>query len=176
MLLLRGLEKPDSCVVNVDSFVPFTINIIGKHEYESKIYWRTGNFRKSLLEVAIEERTGELREITLTSADVVSILDITLEKYEEIEKNAVTMKKEGIPIFLIDGEIKNKLCDQRSDFEVYLGYDFILVKLKKNVISNKCIELEKMRLEVDKNNELISIMVKNLSKAERNQLKVGLNL
>ena len=76
----------------------------------------------------------------------------------------------------LDGDIKNGICDEPMNIYVYLGLDYIMVKFGEDVDICEFIELERARFGFDKDNKLASIVVKNLSNYEYNELKEGLKL
>lgn len=168
MLFLKEVVNSKKCEVDIDYYVPFSINIIDKNIYNTKVRWRTGNFKNSLIEVTIDKKDGTLRGITLISVDRAFLVNTVLESIDEVES--------GTPVFCLDGNIKNDLCDQLMDFYVYLGLNFIMVKFSKEIQFYKFIELDRVRFGFDKDNKLVSIIVKNLSNHEYTELKDGLKL
>ncbi len=61
------------------------------------------------------------------------------------------------------------------NFTVFLGLDFIMVKLEEDSCICKFIELERVRFGID-NKKLVSIIIKNLTKFEYGELKDSLKL
>ena len=70
----------------------------------------------------------------------------------------------------------NGLCDYMIDFYVYLSKQFIMVNFSEECHPYKFVELERVRFGFDKDNKLISIIVKALSDDEYSELKDGLKL
>ena len=168
MLFLREVTKSKQYKVDIDYYVPFTITLENEKLYSPQICWRIGNFKKSLMEISIDEKRGILREITLTSVDKAHLLNGTSEKVNIVES--------GTPVFLLDGNIKNGLCDQVMDFDVYLSMEFIMVNFSEERYPYKFVELERVRFGFDKDDKLISVIVKDLSSKEYSELKDGLKL
>lgn len=168
MLFLREVTNSKKCEVDIDYYVPFTINLGNEKSYTPKTYWRIGNFKDSLMEISIDEKSGMLRDITLTSVNKAHLVNETLENIDIVEN--------GTPIFLLDGDIKNGLCDQVMDFYVYLSRDFIMVKFCEESHLYKFIELGRVRFGFDKDNKLISVIIKDLSDNEYSELKDSLKL
>lgn len=168
MLVLKNIEDCKKCDVNIDYYVPFTICIECDNKYSARNSWRTGNLKKSLIEVALDANSGALRDITLTAIDNAVLVDTLLEKANDVES--------GTPLFYIEGDTKNGIYDEIMNFTVFLGLDFIMVKLKEDTVVCKYIELERVRFGIDDNNRLISIIVKNLTEYERHELKDSLKL
>ena len=166
MLFLREVTKGKQYKVDIDYYVPFTITLENEKLYSPQICWRIGNFKKSLMEISIDEKRGILREITLTSVDKAHLLNGSSENVNIVES--------GTPVFLLDGNIKNGLCDQVMDFDVYLSMEFIMVNFSEERYPYKFVELERVRFGFDKDDKLISVIVKDLSSKEYSELKDGL--
>lgn len=168
MLFLKEVTNSKQCEVDIDYYVPFTINLGNKESYTSKTCWRIGNFKNSLMEISIDDKSGMLRNITLILVDKAYLVNATLENVDIVES--------GTPVFLLDGNIKNGLCDQVMDFYVYLSMEFIMVNFSEESHPYKFIELERVRFGFGKDNKLISVIVKDLSGDEYSKLKDGLKL
>ena len=168
MLFLKEVMNSKQCEVDIDYYVPFTINLGYEKSYTPKSCWRIGNFKNSLMEISIDEKSGILRDVTLISADKAHLVNATLENVDIVES--------GTPVFLLDGNIKNGLCDQVMDFYVYLSMEFIMVNFSEESHPYKFIELERVRFGFDKDNALICIIIKKLSSDEYCELKDGLKL
>lgn len=168
MLILKNIVNCKKCDINIDYYVPFAISIECEERYSAKICWRTGNFKNSLIEIALDARNGLLRDITLTSIDKAVLLDTILEDIDDVER--------GTPVFLLEGNTKNGIYDHLMNFTVFLGLDFIMVKLEEDSCICKFIELERVRFGIDNNNKLVSIIIKNLTEFEYGELKDSLKL
>lgn len=168
MLFLRDVTSNNECEVEVDYYVPFTINVGNEKLFSPKVCWRIGNFKTSLMEICIDEKSGVLRDITLTSVDRAYLEDKLLEN--------VSVAERGTPVFLLEGNVKNGLCDQVMDFNVYLGKNYIMVNFTLERYPEKIIELDRVQFYIGQNNQLISVIVKDLSFYEYNELKEGLKV
>lgn len=168
MLYLKEVINSKKCEICIDYYVPFTIKLENKKPYSNKVCWRSGNFKKSLIEISMEKENGVLSDITLVSVDNAVLTDTSLDN--------INLMKDGVPVFSIKGNIKNGLCDQVMDFYVYLNTKFIMVNLNKQIIPCKYVKLEKVLFGFDKDCKLNSIILKDLSDYEYKELKTGLNL
>ena len=168
MLLLKDIINNDECKVEVGYYVPFSITIGNEKVFSSKLCWRIGNFKTSLMEISIDEKTGVLRNITLTSVDKANLLNESLKKFDVTEI--------GTPVFSLEGNVKNGLCDQLIDYDVYLGNDYIRVDFDLDKYYKKIIKQDRVLLIFNQNNQLISLIVKDLSRSEYNDLKEGLKI
>ncbi len=168
MLFLKEITDSKQCEVDIDYYVPFTISLKTEKLYAPKVCWRIGNFKNSLMEISIDEKTGVLREITLTLVNKAYLVDTTLENADIV--------KSGTPVFQLEGNIKNGLCNKELDFNVYLSMKFIMVDFSKGEHPIKFIELDRVRFCFDKDRKLISVIIKDLSVDEYNELKESLKL
>lgn len=51
--------------------------------FGEKIYWRTGNFKNSLIEISIEKEKGTLKDITLVAVNEVYLIDFPENECEK---------------------------------------------------------------------------------------------
>ncbi len=168
MLYLKEVISSGACEVNIDYYVPFTINIDSEKTNARRICWRTGNFKKSLIEISIDEERGIVQEITLVSVDKVFSIDTKLKRTSKCEK--------GVPAFRVNGSLKNALSDYIKDFNVYLNEEYIMVKLDESTGIHRYIELERVLFGINREDRLVSIIIRNLSNYDYNELKAGLKL
>ena len=168
MLILKDVVSCRKCEIDIDYYVPFTINIENEEKYKKKVYWRTGNLKKSLIEIAIDESSGILRDITLTSVDKAYLLNTEIKDIEEVTS--------GIPVFLIDTNINNGLCDHLMDIYVYLGVEFVMVNFGEKIYPFQFIEFDRVRMGFDVDNRLVTIIIMDLSSYEYNELKESFRL
>ncbi len=168
MIYLKEVEAVKHCQVDIDYYVPFSINIENEKLYGAKTCWRIGDLKKSLMEISIDEKSGMLRDITLTSVNKVYLQKEAIENADIVET--------GTPVFDVEGNIKNGLCDEVMDFYVYLNREYIMVNLVKEHHPYKYVALERLRLGFDLDNKLISVIVKDLTNDEFSELKAGLKL
>lgn len=156
-----------TCNVEIDYYVPFTVDVnVQKFTNENSIYWRTGNFDTSLLEIGLGEKTGILKSITLTMVNHVNANNVNYE---------VLDIRYGTPIFDIS-MIKDKIFDYISEFYVSLTVDDVMVSISKKNIARTMIHMERVDIGVGFENELIFIKVNKLSDREYKDLKESFKL
>lgn len=56
--------------IEFDVYTPINIEF-GNISEDKTVYWRTGDFKKSLIEIGFAQKTGEIRSITLTLCENV---------------------------------------------------------------------------------------------------------
>lgn len=168
MLFLKKVESEKKCEIEVDYYVPITITVGADSYFGKSIYWRTGNFKNSLIEISIDEEKGTLKDITLVAVNEVCCVDFP---EEECEKKAT-----GVPSFILDGDISNGFCDQIMDFCVYLSSEDISIKFGEELHPVKCVQLGRVKFGFDKEDKLICITVIDLSDYECCELKAGMKI
>ncbi|OCG66909.1 hypothetical protein A9G41_11860 [Gilliamella sp. Nev5-1] len=153
--------------VEIDYYVPFTIDIKENEFFnENSLYWRTGNFDTSLLEIEIGEKSGILKSITLTSVNQITTNDINFKALNTII---------GAPILDIS-RIKNKIYDYVSEYIVSLTINNITVNMSTKTVAKTIIKTGRITLGFGFENELMFITINNLSSNEYKDLKDSFRL
>lgn len=129
--MLKVIEYKEGKSENIEYDVYTPINIefgtwnISK---EPTIYWRTGDFKKSLIEIGVGKYTGNIRSITLTLCENV---------YETEESNFdmknVTLIK-GMPNFDVEKFNNETYVDEKGKLNVYIGNDKVLILFSDNEV------------------------------------------
>ena len=167
MLKIINVNPIVNNTVEIDYHVPFTVNVDEKNVCnEKKIYWRTGNFNNSLLEIGIGEKSGDLKNIVLTMVNKAST--------ENIEFEVLEISK-GIPIFDISMLNKN-IYDHVSEYSVSLTTSSVLVVFSEKRVVKTLIRMERVEMGFGFENELIFIKVNELSLIEYKDLKDSFKL
>lgn len=169
MLVLKEYVKEVESHVEIDYYIPLSIKTKENKGIErKKYYWRTGNFKNSLVEIGVDEQNGVLRDITLVAISNVK----QVEYQEKKECNAVY----GIPKFKLKGELKNHVYDYPCEVYGYLGKDFFMIAFEEQACLKNKLRFGRVCLGFDDLNNLMSIMVNSLTNDEYNELKDGLKL
>ena len=167
MLKIININPIVNNTVEIDYHVPFTVNVDEKNVFnEKKIYWRTGNFNNSLLEIGIGEKSGELKSIVLTMVNKAST--------ENIEFEVLEISK-GVPIFDISMLHKN-IYDHVSEYSVSLTTSSVLVVFSEKRVVKTLIRMERVEMGFGFENELIFIKVNELSLIEYQDFKDSFRL
>ena len=169
MLKLRKVEEPMKHLIEFDIYVPIKIRV-GHWDMskEHTIYWRTGDFEKSLIEIGLGSETGILRSFTLTEAAIVSSNDQCIES---IDCETI----EGTPIFDISGFPSNGFLDCTNQFNVYLGQKELLVSISMNSCIRR-FNQDRFVYWFDSNDNLISVRVTDITSEEMYTLRQGLQV
>ncbi|XKM13052.1 hypothetical protein RCS94_08460 [Orbaceae bacterium ac157xtp] len=153
--------------VEIDYYVPFTVEVKGQNfTNENSLYWRTGNFDTSLLEIGIGEKSGILKSITLT---MVNQVDTNNANYEVLDIRNAT------PIFDIS-MMKNQIFDYISEYYVSLTVDDITVRMSQENRVKTIFRMGRIDMGFGFENELIFIKVSKLFDREYKELAESFKL
>ncbi|WP_250629455.1 hypothetical protein, partial [Bacillus subtilis] len=113
--MLKTLECRDKKPMKVefDVYTPINIEFGNWDISEDKtVYWRTGDFKKSLIEIGFAQKTGEIRSITLTLCEsVYKSKEWNIENIEPIK---------GVPVLSVDRQRNETYIDEKGILNVYI--------------------------------------------------------
>ncbi|MEC1179508.1 hypothetical protein P9B03_13500 [Metasolibacillus meyeri] len=168
--MLKVTEYKESQPINIeyDLYTPINIEFgawdISK---EQTIYWRTGDFKKSLIEIGIGKYTGNIRSITLTlSENVHQIEDLNLDM-----KNITLIN--GIPNFQVEEYDDKTSIDENSKLNVYIGIDHVLISFSENDTVS-IVQNDNVGFALDKDRMVCGILVSGMLEHEKNILEEAL--
>lgn len=167
MLQLKALNKEINSTLVFDCYLPIEIEF-GSWDItkESTLYWRTGDFKKTLLEIGIAETSGILRSIRLVTPPQITMQDF------KIFNNTTEL---GLPIFEITGwQEDDYYQDESINFQVYFDNNSLVIVFSKPEITLTIIN-ERIRFNFDRDNKLCSIEVINIKEAESKLLLEAFN-
>ncbi|BBW98420.1 hypothetical protein ACPVTF_02070 [Geobacillus icigianus] len=168
--MLKVAEYKESQSVNIEYDVYIPINIeFGSWNIlkEPAIYWRTGDFKKSLIEIGIGKYTGNIRSITLTLCENVH----KMESFNLDMKNVTLIK--GVPNFQVEEYNDQTYIDEKSELNVYIGIDNVLISFSKNDIVS-IIQNDTVGFALDKNKMVCGIIVSGMLEHEKKILEDAL--
>lgn len=151
--------------VEFDIYIPINIEFgMWDVSLEPTIYWRTGDLKKSLIEIEIGSKKGIIRSITLTQVN--DIYDVNKENiFNEVP---IT---EGIPVLEIENynENKNIFTDELKDFQVCINNDKVYILLSHQEVVS-VIKNDRVSFGLDKNNLICAIQVDKITSDEKFQI------
>lgn len=166
MLKVINYEEMKKDNIEFDIYTPINIEFgtwnISK---ESTVYWRIGDFEKSLLEIGLGKYKKDIRSITLTICENV----YEVENYFENDFNVL----KGSPIFELENINDEMYLDENGILKVYIENESISIVFSENKIKN-CIQNNNIYFYLDENKELIGIKINNVSKENKFVLKSAL--
>jgi hypothetical protein len=163
MLKIMGVSKLVPVKIITDMYVPIKVKF-GEWDIskENTIYWRTGDFKNSLIEIGIASQSGILRSITLTQARNVF--------FDSEVKCDQTIQNSGIPRFCTDDWASNGIRDEKLKFEVHLSASKMSVILSNTNVKSE-IDCNRVYFGIDQDNHLCMFEIFNLTLDEFEQLQ-----
>lgn len=167
MLNLKLIDNKVSEDIQIDPYIPIKIKF-GRWNLanEETKYWRTGDFKKSLLEVGIASKSGVIRSITLVEAE-----HINLDSERIINYTVDTQS--GVPVFDMSSWENSNRIDENGLLQVNFCERCLQIIFSENEIRTQVIN-ERVKFGLDVNGGLCFIEVINLSEKEKYELKDSL--
>ncbi|MFA3776294.1 hypothetical protein V2B35_15015 [Bacillus safensis] len=169
MLKVTGYTDSQSINIEYDLYTPINIEFgswnISK---EPTIYWRTGDFKKSLIEIGIGKYTGSLRSITLTLSENVH----KMENLELDKKNINVIK--GVPNFQVEEHNDKTYIDEKGKLDVYIGLDKVLISFSENDTVS-VLQNDTVGFALDKDEVVCGIIISGMLEHEKKTLEDALN-
>ncbi|KPN12945.1 hypothetical protein AKG37_13700 [Bacillus australimaris] len=169
--MLKVTEYKDSQSINIeyDLYTPINIEFgswnISK---EPTIYWRTGDFKKSLIEIGIGKYTGSLRSITLTLSENVH----KIENFKLDTTNINVIR--GVPNFQVEEHNDKTYIDEKGKLDVYIGLDKVLISFSENDIVS-ILQNDTVGFVLDKDEVVCGIIISGMLEHEKKTLEDALN-
>lgn len=163
MLNISKLNDRIPEIIEADPYIPIKIKWGKWNELEeSTVYWRTGDFKKSLIEIGIASESGLIRSITVVTADKI-FFDIKKFILSENLKNAT-------PSFSIGYWKQNRRLDENGLLEIHYNDNEINIVLSTNTITQTIVS-GKVCFGLDSSSNLCVISVLQPSQEEMLQIK-----
>ncbi|MGX9292764.1 hypothetical protein ACSLGF_16500 [Bacillus sp. A015] len=169
--MLKVTEYKDSQPINIeyDLYTPINIEFgswnISK---EPTIYWRTGDFKKSLIEIGIGKYTGSLRSITLTLSENVHKMESL--KFDLKDINMI----KGAPNFQVEEYNDMTYIDEEGKLDVYIGIDKVLISFSENDALS-ILQNDTVGFALDKDEVVCGIIISDMLEHEKKTLEDALN-
>ncbi|KMY19338.1 hypothetical protein ABDA29_13360 [Bacillus pumilus] len=169
--MLKVIEYKDSQPINIeyDLYTPINIEFgswnISK---EPTIYWRTGDFKKSLIEIGLGKYTGNIRSITLTLSENVHKMESLKLDMEDI------IMVKGVPSFQIEESNDNTYIDEKGKLDVYIGRDKVFISFSENDAVS-ILQNDTVGFALDKEEVVCGIIISGMLEHEKKTLEDALN-
>lgn len=166
MLKVFKYEEAKKENIEFDIYTPINIEFgVWNISKEPTIYWRTGDFSGSLIEIGIGKYKKDIRSITLTICKNVYEVDNYSENNFNIFK--------GSPILELENINDEIYTDEKGILEVYLESKSVSIIFSENEISY-CLQNENVDFYIDDNKSLVGLRVNNISEENKSILKDAL--
>jgi hypothetical protein len=153
-----------NATVQCDGYVPMIVRLDGDFQFPPK-YWRTGDFKKSLVEIGIDQSSGAICKVTVTSVN-------GLEPNATQQTELVSLEY-GLPCVNPTNwdEAKNRI-DVEQDVAASLVGDRFIIRFGSGgahlVNSVRC---GRLVFQIDDDNTLRGIEVADLTQEEIDNLR-----
>lgn len=170
-MMLKVIDYKDSQPINIeyDLYTPINIEFgswnISK---EPTIYWRTGDFKKSLIEIGLGKYTGNIRSITLTLSENVHKMESL-----KLDMEDINMVK-GVPSFQIEESNDNTYIDEKGKLDVYIWKDRVLISFSENDAVS-ILQNDTVGFVLDKEEVVCGILISGMLEHEKKTLEDALN-
>lgn len=154
MLIVEKIqEKIPTSTLNIDEYVPLTIEWPEEVSHLPPLYWRTGDFQTSLLELGIHHSRRTPYSLTLTMADHIIIKKglVRIGRYENI----------GFPSFLYNNTRESySIMDEPMPLHIYVWDDCVSFSFLNDESQVRCfIQSNNVVWGIGENQELVGINV-----------------
>ena len=166
MLKVFKHEETKKENIEFDIYTPINIEFgVWNISKEPTIYWRTGDFRGSLIEIGMGQYKKDVRSITLTICKNVYEVD----NYSEDNFNIV----KGSPILELENINNEIYTDEKGTLKVYIESKSVSIIFSENEISD-CLQNDNVNFYLDANKSLVGLRVNNISEENKAILKDAL--
>ena len=160
MKLMHTAAPPEAEEVEIDLDLPLCAS--WGLELEEPRYWRTGDFRRSMLQIGFAPTTGEFRTVTL-----VVMLDVGRAAPSDTIRPLPTTV--GVPrAQAIPGE--DRFVSEPGELKALLGEDNLILRMAGSDSACRTICSGRVLFGVDVDDQLVAIEVTRLDEHEWRQL------
>ncbi len=175
MLKLKKIEACKSPIIEIDEYVPLTIEFGPKSI--SPLYWRGGDGSLSLIEIGLCKNSGAISSATLTSIAPAYVME-TMEPIE-----STLPETEGIVVFDIsewnrdtNAYSDNFRDDFGSSFHLLIGDSHVVIVLAKDNKPAQYIKNGQVRIGVSPSGVFSTLEVTQLTANQVELLRRACNI
>jgi len=152
--------------IECDLYIPIDIKFGNwDNVLEPTVYWRTGDFQKSIIEVGIGKYSQKIRSITLVGCDKVFESKKSHRRFQDVTS--------GCPIVSICNLSDNSYIDEEGAVEVHFKGNDVYI-LFSGTEATSCMENESVEFLLDLNSNWVGICIKDIDKVNLSILKESL--
>lgn len=175
MLRLKDVEACKSPIIEIDEYVPLTIEF-GSQSI-SPLYWRGGDGSLSLIEIGLCEDSGAINSATLTSIAPACVLKTT----EPL--NSTLPEIEGIVVFDISdwSRYTNAYSDKFKDdfgssFDLIIGDSYAVIVLAKDNKPARYVKNGQIRIGISPTGDFSTLEIMELTPNQIELLQQACNI
>lgn len=132
---------------------------------EPTLYWRTGDFNQSLIEIGFGKYKKDIRSITLTICK-------NIYEVENYFGDNISVFK-GSPILELENINDEVYTDEKGRLKVYIENESVSIVFSENKIRD-CLQNNNVYFYLDNNKSLIGLKINKISKENKTILKESL--
>lgn len=149
--------------ITFDRYTPINIEFgMWNISKEPTIYWRTGDFHNSLIEIGIGKYKKDIRSITLSICKNVYEIDGCISNNMNILK--------GCPIVGLENMNNETYIDEKGMLDVYIESKSVYIVFSENKIY-ECLQNNNIEFYLDDNQLLIGLRIYKVSEENKIMLK-----
>lgn len=164
MLKVTGSIKVVSFYMDIDDYVPFTFRCQDTTSIQP-LYWRTGDLKKSMLAIGLNQDSGAMCSLTVTSIDAVGPLNACelLPVLDPLIEEMPVCDISNWSNWSADRYWEDRYRDEPSDFLTLVGEDKVCIKLGTQSLVNCAYKIGNLIIGVDPEDNLSWLEIRNLS-------------
>lgn len=155
MLRIIGSTEVEICTVQVTDYLPISVRCAEVASL-TPLYWRTGDFKKSLLEIGLNQNTGAICKVTVTL--IGNYLKETVEDFPE-----ASILQGCLPICDITGWPGDRFKDELFAFTTLIGEDSVSIWVAPEEPLSTIYEFGQIRFATDREGYLRLIQFKDVN-------------
>jgi len=141
MLRIIGSTEVENCTLEVSDYVPISFRCAEVISL-SPLYWRTGDFKKSLLEIGLNQNTGAICKVTVTL--IANYLKKTVGDFSE-----ASIHRACLPICDISGWPSDRFRDESFAFTALIAEDSVSIWVAPEAPIGTIYEFSQIRFAAD---------------------------
>ena len=156
---INSLIKED---IEIDRYIPIKVKWHESSKSSKEIIcWRTGDLKKSMLEVGVLADSGEIYSLTIVSVDKITISSEEHQENSEVES--------GTPVFDMINWVGKRTINDVGLFVVQYCDERLVMTISRNHISKEIMS-GRVSFGTDVNMNVCRISINNLSDDEKLQV------
>ncbi len=141
MLRIVGSAEVDNCTLQVSDYVPISVRCV-ELTSSTPLYWRTGDFKRSLLDIGLNQNTGAICKVTVTL--IANYFKKTIEDLGE-----ASILRGCLPICDISSWPSDRFKDESFAFTTLIGENSVSIWMAPEAPLSAIYECGQIRFAAD---------------------------
>lgn len=172
MLILKEEYVCTDISIDIDEYVPFTVEVNTPETSSPPLYWRGGDGKSSLIEIGLTRESGSVCSVTLTTINPNKV------KETKLPIDAGLPEVSGMPVFDTstwdsgsDNYSDNFQDEFGSEIGLILGENYLTLQFESVDKSVRYVKNNQLRFGIASNGMLSTLDIVGLTTDEINMLK-----